>query len=997
MEETAKLDPSSPFYLGSGDQPGNLISHVILKGDNYLTWSRVITLSLKSRRKFGFVDGTISKPTEKKKMLDWQLCSAITACEQSKSMSVEEYYNTLMGLYDDLNRLKPPRGCECGKCECNLAALFAMDREEERLHQFLIGIDDTKYAQVRTNLLSQQPPVTLDRAYQAFLQEERSRAITAAKPQLHEAHVFALPPDRQPTNRVDKSKLHCTHCKRTGHDNSGCCLLHGYPEWWVEKFGRKRGGGGGQQGSTSSATAAKSSSVASSSARAHAVLPSSVSTTAIDCGNGMSAAAAHTVGSPSMPTNSATVAALSDLQPEHVRILLNLINKQQQDKMIGEPSLLSWILDTGASYHVTGDSSCLVDAHSITPCPVGLPNGSHAMAVTKGRVSLANGLILEDVLFVPNLTCNLISVSKLIDDSHCFVQFTDSLCAIQDRLSGNLIGAGERMDGLYFFRRVPKVCAVTNTDISSFELWHRRMGHPSDKVVKLVPAISGSSDIKTLNKACTLCPQVKQTRDSFPDSDSRASRVFEMIHCDLWGSYKTPSSCGAHYFLTIVDDYSRGVWVYLLHDKTEVYSSFTSFFAMVKCQFDVTVKYVRSDNGMEFKHMIPFFDTHGILFQTSCVGTPQQNGRVERKHQHILNVGRALMFQGNLPVSFWGECVLGAVYIINCTPSFLLDKKTPYEILFNKPPNFDELRIFGCLCFAHNQKSKSDKFAPRSRKGVFVGYPHDKKGWKVYDLETGEIFVSRDVKFHENEFPFMDGVNSANTHEHATELPSNNPVIDDEFLDDLERVLALGETAPTNTPPRRTTASSSPHSAAAPSSLQPEDSGDSSSATVHPADRGSPATDVSSTTGSVVSPASATCRGHRTRHPPSWHKDYAAHSITSPSISSHSLTPSCSSGTPYPLAHFVNCDAFSVRHRVFIAAVDGINEPRNFNEAMGHAGWREAMQQEITALEHNNTWVMSPLPPGKKALGCRWVYKVKLNSDGTLERLKARLVIFGNH
>ncbi|KAL2923984.1 hypothetical protein RDABS01_015475 [Bienertia sinuspersici] len=170
MEETAKLDPSSPFYLGSGDQPGNLISHVILKGDNYLAWSRAITLSLKSRRKFGFVDGTISKPTEKKKMLDWQLRSAITACEQSKSMSVEEYYTTLMGLYDDLNRLKPPRGCECGKCECNLAALFAMDREEERLHQFLIGIDDTKYAQVRTNLLSQQPPVTLDRAYQAFLQ-----------------------------------------------------------------------------------------------------------------------------------------------------------------------------------------------------------------------------------------------------------------------------------------------------------------------------------------------------------------------------------------------------------------------------------------------------------------------------------------------------------------------------------------------------------------------------------------------------------------------------------------------------------------------------------------------------------------------------------------------------------------------------------------------------------------------------------------------------------
>ena len=90
------------------------------------------------------------------------------------------------------------------------------------------------------------------------------------------------------------------------------------------------------------------------------------------------------------------------------------------------------------------------------------------------------------------------------------------------------------------------------------------------------------------------------------------------------------------------------------------------------------VKYVRSDNGTKFKHIIPYFTENGILFQRSCVGTPQQNGRVERKHQHILNVGRALRFQGNLPIGFWGECILGAVYLINRTPSRLLANKTPY-------------------------------------------------------------------------------------------------------------------------------------------------------------------------------------------------------------------------------------------------------------------------------------------------------------------------------
>lgn len=91
----------------------------------------------------------------------------------------------------------------------------------------------------------------------------------------------------------------------------------------------------------------------------------------------------------------------------------------------------------------------------------------------------------------------------------------------------------------------------------------------------------------------------------------------------------------------------------------------------------------------------------------------------------------------------------------NRTSMRLLENKNPYEILFGQAPNFDELRVFGSLCYVHNQKAKGDKFASRSRKCVFVGYPHAQKGWKVYDLETGDIFVSRDVVFHEKEFPFV--------------------------------------------------------------------------------------------------------------------------------------------------------------------------------------------------------------------------------------------------
>ena len=101
-----------------------------------------------------------------------------------------------------------------------------------------------------------------------------------------------------------------------------------------------------------------------------------------------SMARANVVGTPvsssTLPSNE-TLAALSELQPEHVRILLNMVNNKQ-DKMTGEHSFLSWIVDTEASQRVTSDASCLMDVHCILPCPVGLPDGAHAMLVKEGRL-----------------------------------------------------------------------------------------------------------------------------------------------------------------------------------------------------------------------------------------------------------------------------------------------------------------------------------------------------------------------------------------------------------------------------------------------------------------------------------------------------------------------------------------------------------------------------------------------------------------------------------
>lgn len=143
----------------------------------------------------------------------------------------------------------------------------------------------------------------------------------------------------------------------------------------------------------------------------------------------------------------------------------------------------------------------------------------------------------------------------------------------------------------------------------------------------------------------------------FSQSDNKVETSFALIHSDLLGKYHTASHNGSHYFLTIVDDYTRGTWVYLMKDKTETTSTLINFYNMVKTQFNTQIKRLRSDNGTEFTNSVfqRFLQQEGIVHETSCVGTPQQNGRVERKHRHILNVARALRFQANLPISFWGE------------------------------------------------------------------------------------------------------------------------------------------------------------------------------------------------------------------------------------------------------------------------------------------------------------------------------------------------------
>lgn len=1017
----------TPYFLSTNDNPGNIITQVQLKGDNYDEWARAMRTALRAKKKFGFIDGSVKQPPhhESAEQEDWwtvnsmliswilntiepvlrstvtyletakelwddikerfsvgngprvhQLKTELAECKQ-QGLSIINYYGKLKMLWEELGNYEQHPTCQCGGCTCHLGTAMDKQREEERLHQFLMGLDDSVYGTARSNILSTDPLPSLNRAYAVIVQEERVHNIARGKEQRSEGMAFAVQTKPDFKGRSDtKEKIEvCSYCNRAGHHSDSCFQRIGYPDWWGDRA-RMSGRGGRGRGTDRGHGKGKQFGGPSGTGR-----------------GGIIRANATIAGTTVTSIGEADSGGINELNSEQWSLLLNLLQSQKEHKqgrLNGTYQLVDWKIDTGANRHVTGNIGLMSDVQDVVGCPIGLPDGRESIAKKEGTVELNDHLRLHNVLYVPNLQCNLISASQLVRQWNCEILVTDKFCLIQDHSTRKLIGAGEIREGLYYFQGAVSTKVMKTTKKDTLGLWHRRMGHPSTKIVKLLPVVDKHSEMCIKN--CEVCLRAKQSRTEFVASNNTASRIFDMIHCDLWGPYRTPTLCGAHYFLTIVDDHSKGVWVYLLKRKTEVSRTIQNFLALIHRQFGGVVKIIRSDNGTEFTCLDKYFVESGIIHQTSCVGTPQQNARVERKHRHILNVARALRFQAHMPIKFWGDCVLTAAYLINRTPSILLDGKTPYELLFGCSPTYHHIRVFGCLAYAHNQNHGGDKFASRSRKCLFLGYPFGKKGWNLYDLDTCEVFVSRDVVFVEGEYPCLSlDVDPAavNTHMHApapvhadAPEPANPTACDDVIID-------APESADTPVPN---------DTSALPGDVM-MDTMESVEASGRDDVRGGPIAGHSTPVAGVPAPSNLEIlgRGHRLRQPSVLLRDYVLHTVRAHRPSTPSTAPRSCSSSHYPLTNYLTDARFSLSYRAYLAAITAGVEPRSFGEAMTNKHWQAAMQQEIRALEDNNTWSLKALPPGKRALGCKWVFRIKYNADGTIECYKARLVILGNH
>jgi transposase InsO family protein len=359
--------------------------------------------------------------------------------------------------------------------------------------------------------------------------------------------------------------------------------------------------------------------------------------------------------------------------------------------------------------------------------------------------------LLTGVYYIPTLRNSIISQGQL-DENGLRVEIKDGVMRIWDRHRRLLAKVTRGTNRLYVLNvQVAQPLCLTARQDDEVWQWHERFGHLHFEALKRLGAkgmVRGLSSFDHVEQFCNVCVLTKQRRLPFPQQSSfRAMERLELVQGDLCDPVTPTTPGGRRYFLLLVDDLSRYMWVVVLGSKGEATNVIRRAQAAVEAECGCKLRVLRPDNGGEFtaaKFTLYYVD-EGVQRHYSAPYSPQQNGVVEQRNQTVVGMAWALLKQRGMPAVFWGEAVVTVVYILNRSPINALNGRTSYETWHGHKPAVSHLRVFGCLAFA-KELGHIGKLDDRSTPGVFIGYAEGSKAYRILDPGTQRV---HDVVFNE--------------------------------------------------------------------------------------------------------------------------------------------------------------------------------------------------------------------------------------------------------
>lgn len=386
--------------------------------------------------------------------------------------------------------------------------------------------------------------------------------------------------------------------------------------------------------------------------------------------------------------------------------------------------------------------------------------------------------LLKQVRFIPELKHNLISLGILESDGSWFKSENGVLKIFKNK---DLIMTGNKKSSLYSLVGSTVIGVSSVATYDDTRLWHLRLAHVSQKgLLELSKQNLLCGDKIGKLDFCEQCVLGKAKIVSFTTGIHCTKSPFDYVHYDLWRPARTATHGQGRYFLSIIDNFSRRVWVHILKTKGDAFQTFKDWNVATEVKMGTKIKHLRTDNGLEFlsEQFKEFCRKTGITRHRTVRSTPQQNGNAERMNRTLLERVRCMLIQAGLPKIFWGEAVMTAAYLINRCPTSAAGFKTPMELWSGKPTQYENLKIFGCIAYIH---VKQDKLEARAKKCIFIGYSEGIKGYKFWSLDnTGPKYrVSRDATFDESKMANLVSYNSVTKEKEVLKFEVQQSTLED--------------------------------------------------------------------------------------------------------------------------------------------------------------------------------------------------------------------------